>query len=99
MINVNQVELIGVVTCEPVFDETLNGTPVCKFLVATEDKFLDSTRASIHNISCIGKLCDNVARFCKKGSKVRVRGRLEYWADKSNNRLVDVKAEFVQFEN
>jgi single stranded DNA-binding protein len=97
MINVNHVELIGTVACEPVFDETPNGTPVCKFLVETVDKFQNTTRKTLHNISCIGKMCDIVAKHAHKGSTVLVRGRLEYWADQKNNRLVDVKAEYCEF--
>jgi single-stranded DNA-binding protein len=98
MINVNSVELIGTISCEPVFDETINGTPVCKFTVDTVDKFMDSTRVSKHNVSCIGKLCDIIAKHAVKGKRVLIRGRLEYWSDNKSNRLVDVRASYAEFE-
>jgi single-stranded DNA-binding protein len=99
VINVNNVELIGTVTCEPVFAETPNGTPVCKFIVETVDKFQDTTRLSKHNISAIGKLCDIIALHAKVGSKVLIRGRLEYWSDDKKNRLVDVRAQYAEFSS
>jgi single stranded DNA-binding protein len=98
MINVNNVELIGTVACEPVFDETPNGTPVCKFIVVTIDKFKDTTRPSSHNVSALGKLCDIIATHVKKGSRVLVRGQLEYWSDDKKNRLVDVRATFIEVD-
>lgn len=98
MINVNNVELIGTVSCNPVFDETPNGTPVCKFTLETEDAFQGTTRSSSHNISAIGKMCDIIASHVKIGSKVLVRGRLEYWSDNKKNRLVDVRATYVEVD-
>lgn len=97
MINVNTVELIGIVACEPVFDSTPNGTSVCKFIVETTDKFQDGTRVSKHHVSAIGKLCDIIALHAKVGSICLIRGRLEYWADDKKNRLVDVRAQYAEF--
>lgn len=97
-INVNNVELIGTVSCRPVFDETPNGTPVCKFIVETEDKFQDTTRTSSHHVSALGKMCDIIATHVKVGSRVLIRGRLEYWADDKKNRLVDIRATYVEVD-
>lgn len=98
-INVNNVELIGTIACEPVFDVTLGGTPVCKFIVETNDKFQNKTRISNHNISVLGQaLCDIVRTFGRTGSSCLIRGRLEYWSDDNKNRLVDVRASYVEFE-
>jgi len=98
MINVNQVELIGTMTCNPVFDVTPNGTSVCKFIVTTADKFQDGTRLSTHNISSLGKLCDIIRTHAKIGATVLIRGQLEYWANDKGNRLVDVRATYVEFQ-
>lgn len=98
MINVNEVTLIGTMDCEPVFDTMLGGASVCKFIVETIDEFKGSTRPSKHNISVIGTLCDIVALHGHKGTKVHIRGRLEYWSDQKNNRLVDVRATYARFD-
>lgn len=98
MININEVTLIGVVDCEPVFDSMPSGASVCKFIVETTDDFKESTRTSRHHVSAIGKLCDIVALHGRKGASVHIRGRLEYWSDDKKNRLVDVRATFAKFE-
>lgn len=98
MINVNQVELIGTVSCNPVFDSTSNGTSVCKFIVETEDKFQETFRTSSHHISALGKMCDIIATHVKAGSRVLIRGRLEYWSDDKKNRLVDIRATYVEVD-
>ena len=97
--NLNQVTLLGSLSCEPVFDETPNGTPVCKFIVETKTKKRGEVTPTFHNISVIGKsLCDVVALHAKAGKNILVRGTLEYWNDtKKGTRLVDVKAEYVEF--
>lgn len=100
MINVNQVTLIGTVSCTPVFDTTRGGTPVCKFLMITEDPYNGEKRESTHHISAMGeKLCNIIKARAMVGKAVLVKGRLEYWADDKKQRLVDVRASHVEFDS
>ncbi len=103
--SLNLVQLIGNVGKDPELHHTQSGTPVCRLSVATgndwtDDKGQKHSKTEWHTIVCWKKLAENVAKYCRKGSKVYVSGELESrsWEDKGQKRYVtEVKAGEVKF--
>jgi single-strand DNA-binding protein len=66
----------------------------------TDDKGQKHSKTEWHTIVCWKKLAENVAKYCRKGSKVYVSGELETrcWDDKGQKRYAtEVKAGEVKF--
>lgn len=92
----NEVELIGWLTCEPVFSSLPGGMPACKFIVETHDRTANSIKNTRHTVSCMGTVSDIVAKSGFVGRAASIRGRLEYWSDDRGTK-VDIRANFVDF--
>ncbi len=91
--NVNKVILIGHVGIDPVCNKLANDMSVCKFTLATNEKFFskkDNEKKSLvewHNVSCFGKLADVMITYLKKGQTVYVEGKIKSskYKDKEGN--------------
>lgn len=92
----NSVLLVGKIISDPVFSQTPSGTSVCKFTLMTFDVYKGSVKEQKHLVSCMGKLCDIVAKYGYLGCIAQVDGRIEYWADKNKNRMIDIKATRIE---
>lgn len=100
----NKVLLIGNLTRDPELSETQNGTSVCHFSIAVNRSYTDGNgdrQTDFFNVTCWRGLADNVAEYCKKGSKVAVSGSVQIrnYEDNSGNKrtAVDVIAQEVEF--
>jgi single-strand DNA-binding protein len=88
---VNKVILLGNVGKAPEVYATGAGGVVCKFSIATSDRYKDSDgnwqdRTEWTNIVTFGKTAEVVRDYATKGSKLYVEGRLQTssWDDKSS---------------
>lgn len=81
--SVNKVILVGNLGKDPELSYSQAGTPICKFSVATSQKWMDKTTGELKektewtNITVFGTTGGACSKFLKKGSKVYLEGRLQ----------------------
>ena len=96
--DINNVTIIGRLTRDPELKYTQNGSPVVNFSIAVNGFKED---VSFLNVQAWSKVAESVGKYCKKGHRVCVSGRLNQktWTDKDNNQKSDVEivANTVQF--
>lgn len=99
----NKCYFIGNITKDPELTETDSGIAVCKFSIAVNRRRAvdGEQQTDFFNVTAWRGLGENVARYCKKGSKVCVVGRIELRQYESRDGVkklaVDVAAEEVEF--
>ncbi|MGG4552574.1 single-stranded DNA-binding protein [Paenibacillus humicus] len=71
----NVFSFIGNLTKSPELRYSGDGKAYAKFTVAVPRRF-DRNEADFFNCTAFGKLAENVAEYCKKGSKVGVVGQV-----------------------
>jgi len=83
----NKVILIGRIGRDPETRQT-NNSRVSKFSLATTYRSQKGNSTDWHNIVVWGKLAEVVERYCSKGSRIAVIGRLTHrqWVDKDDNK-------------
>lgn len=87
----NKVTLIGNLGKDPELKTVGQGTSVCSFTVACAEKWKDKATGQMNektewvNVTAWRDLAEIVKKYCSKGDKVYVEGRLETqsWADKT----------------
>ena len=101
---INRVVLVGRLTRDPELRRTNNGTSVCSFTVAVDNrtKNPDGTKsASFIPCTVFQQQADNMTKFLRKGSLVGVEGRLNQRSftrkDGTNASVLEVLCDSVQF--
>lgn len=102
----NKVFLIGNLTRDPELTETSGGVSVCHFAIAVNRSYASSDgerQTDFFNVTAWRGTAENVAKFCKKGSKVAVSGSIQIrqYDDQQGNKrtAVDIVAQEVEFLN
>src|SRR5215211_259567 len=102
----NKIIIIGNLGRDPELSYTPQGTAVCKFSVATNERRRDKAGeqqdiTTWFRVSAWGKQAENISRYLTKGRKVYVEGRLhvEEWTDREGKprQSLEVNASEVQF--
>lgn len=102
----NKIILIGNLGRDPELSYTPQGTAVCKFSVATNERRRDKSGeqqdiTTWFRVSAWGKQAENISRYLTKGRKVYIEGRLhvEEWTDRDGKprQSLEVNASEVQF--
>lgn len=100
----NQVNLIGNLTRDPELTETTTGIKVCRFSIAVNRNYKGSDgerKTDYFNCVAWRKLGETVAKYTKKGNKVRVTGSIEtktYEDSQGVKRTgVDIVAQDIEF--
>src|SRR5215211_3745122 len=102
----NKIILIGNLGRDPELSYTPQGTAVCKFSVATNERRRDKSGeqqdiTTWFRVSAWGKQAENISRYLTKGRKVYIEGRLhvEEWTDREGKprQSLEVNASEVQF--
>ena len=77
--SINKVVMVGNMTRDPELRRTANGNPVASFTLALNRIQQSSDGQQADYISCVvwGKIAENTAQYCSKGSKVGVVGHLQ----------------------
>lgn len=99
----NRVALVGRLTKEVELRRTGNGKAVASFTLAVNRNFKtgDGQEADFLNIVAWGKVAENTANYCSKGSLVSVDGRIQTRNYENNQGqkvyVTEVIADSVQF--
>lgn len=99
----NKVFLIGNLTRDPERSESNSGVTVCHFSIAVNRPYSSNgeRQTDFFNITAWRGLAENVARFCKKGTKVAVSGSIQMRTYEGNDGVkrtaVDIIAQDVEF--
>jgi single-strand DNA-binding protein len=83
MAGINKVILVGNLGSDPEMRYTASGTAVCKFRIATSEKFKDrqgntQERTDWHRVTTWGKLAEICGQYLTKGKQIYIEGRIEY---------------------
>lgn len=106
MASFNTIILCGNLGRDPELSYTPQGTAVCKFTMATNERRRDKAGeqqdiTTWFRITVWGKQAETVSRYLTKGRKVYVQGRLhvEEWTDREGKprQSLEVNASDVQF--
>ncbi len=107
MADLNEARLIGRLTRDPELRSLPAGQYVASFGLATGRKFKGQDgvmreETTFVDITCWGKLAENVSKYMKKGGLIFVGGRLKFdsWDDKDTGKKrqkLSVVAENIQF--
>ena len=88
----NTITLIGNLTRDPETATVSNGNEVTRFSLAVQRKFKkdDGTHdVDFFNCTAWGKIgTEVIAKYCKKGSKVGIRGRMESQSKEDNGKNI-----------
>lgn len=96
---------IGNITRDVELSETASGTPVCRFSLAV-NRYVKTAggnerQADFYNVTAWNKLAENVAKYCKKGSKICVYGEPQIRKYTGNDGVerqsFDIQASDIEF--
>lgn len=99
----NKIILMGNLTKDVEFTTTNNGTSVAKFTLAVARRFSNQDgERETDFINCVAwkTTAENLNKYCKKGSKVGIVGRLEirsYEKDGQKRYIAEVIVEELEF--
>lgn len=100
----NSVCLVGNITKDPELSQTNSGISICKFGLAVNRMYVSSDgkrETDFFNIVAWRGTAENVAKYCKKGHKVSIKGTLQTRSyedkEKAKRTVTEVVAEEVEF--
>ena len=106
MASFNKITIVGNLGRDPELRYTPQGTAVCQFSVATNERRRDKSGeqqdiTTWFRVTAWGKQAENVSKYLSKGRRVYVEGRLhmEEWTDREGKtrQTLEVNASDVQF--
>ena len=106
MAGLNKVMLIGRLGKDPEISYIQSGAAVCKFPVATSEKWNDKAtgqqkeKTEWHNIVAWGKQAETLEKYLSKGSQVYIEGSLQtrnYDKDGQTHYTTEIKVYGFQF--
>ena len=83
MAGINKVILIGNLGAKPELKYSSGGVGITNLSLATSESWMDKStgqkqeKTEWHRISVFGKLAEVITKYCDKGSKVYVEGKLQ----------------------
>ena len=103
--SVNKAIILGRLGGDPELRYTNTGKAVCRFSVATSNKYVNSAGEQIndtewHRIVAWGKQGENANNYLKKGSEVYLEGRIKttsYEKEGQKHWATDIHADFIQY--
>jgi len=103
--DINRVIVIGRITKSPELKYTSTGTPVCNISIANNRTWNQGgeKKESVSYFNCIAwnKLGETIIKYCRKGDRIGIEGRLQQrrWEaqDGSDRQAVEVVVENIQF--
>ncbi|REJ78496.1 MAG: single-stranded DNA-binding protein [Acidobacteria bacterium] len=102
----NKITIVGNLGRDPELRYTPQGTAVCNFSMATNEKRRDKSGelqdiTTWFRITLWGRQAENASKYLQKGSQVYIEGRLriDEWTDRDGNtrQTLDVNASDMQF--
>ena len=74
---INRVVIIGRLVHTPELKITQAGTSYARVTIANEQIYKDNKHTNFIDILVWGKLAENLSKYCDKGRKILIDGRLE----------------------
>lgn len=100
----NSVWLVGNLTKDPELSQTNSNISVCKFGLAVNRKYASSDgnrETDFFNIVAWRGTAENIAKYCKKGHKVSIKGTLQTRSyddkEKVKRTVTEVVVEEIEF--
>ena len=100
----NSVWLVGNLTKDPELSQTNSNISVCKFGLAVNRKYTSSDgnrETDFFNIVAWRGTAENIAKYCKKGHKVSIKGTLQTRSyddkEKVKRTVTEVVVEEIEF--
>ncbi len=101
MAGVNKVILVGHLGRDPETKTSQTGTAICRFSLATTEKWNGEEKTEWHNVTTFGKLAEVASKYLAKGSQVYIEGRIQTrkWTGKDGQEraATEVVAGSLQF--
>jgi single-strand DNA-binding protein len=106
MASVNKVIILGRIGKDPELSYTPSGVPVCKFSVATSEKYTDKAgvkqeKTDWHNVVLWQKTAELAKQYCHKGSLIYIEGKIQTrsWDDKDGTKryATEIVGNSIQF--
>ncbi len=108
--SINKVFLLGRLGDDPKLKQTLNGIPILKINIATNESRKDKnnniiTQTEWHKITFYNNLAENIAKFTRKGSLIFIEGslRTNKWlsehGEKKITEIIASKAKIISTKN
>ncbi len=100
MASLNKVMILGRLGKDPELKYTPQQQPVCKFSMATSEKFKDKETTEWHNVVAWGKTAELCSQYLKKGSQAFIEGRIQtrsWEKDGKKHYATEIIAQSVQF--
>lgn len=103
--SVNKAIILGRLGGDPELRYTNTGKAVCRFSVATSEKYVNNAGEQVqntewHRIVAWGKQAENANNYLKKGSEVYLEGRIKttsYDKEGQKHWATDIHADFIQY--
>ena len=103
--DLNRVILIGRMTRDAELRYTQNGMAVASFSIANNKTYTTNgekkEQVSFFNCTAWSKVGEAISKYCKKGDRIGIEGRLQQraWEDKDGTKrtAIDVVVENIQF--
>ena len=73
----NKIILYGNLTRDPELTSSSSGTSICKFSIATNEKFGETEETNFFNVTAFGSKGEAIAKYIHKGRKILVEGRVK----------------------
>lgn len=97
---INNITILGRLTEDPELRYTSSGTAYATATIANEQKYKDKKQINYIDIVAFYGLAENLAKYCEKGRKILVQGKLEIKKNKKEDRTftnITILAENVDF--
>lgn len=94
----NDFRVIGNICATPELMETSTGIAMCKFSVAVKRDYTKGDGEKLtdfFNCVCYRGLAENISRYCDKGSKVYLAGKLELRGYEDNQGVKRTAVDFI----
>ena len=98
---INTVTIVGNLGNDPEIRYTAQGVPVANFNIAVNENYKDKEGKKVKKthwfkVTAFQRLAEIVGQYCAKGSRIGVRGQLQYrqWQDDEggNHSTVEIRA-------
>jgi single-strand DNA-binding protein len=106
MSDINRTIHIGRMTDSPELKYTPNNVPVCKFILAVNEVYKNSSKEKVESASFFPVVAWNgaaksISQYGRKGMRIAIDGRLKQrsWTDKNDNKrsTIEIVVDTFQF--
>ncbi|WP_028830175.1 single-stranded DNA-binding protein [Proteocatella sphenisci] len=97
---INNITILGRLTEDPELRYTSSGIAYATATIVNEQKYKDKKQINYIDIVAFYGLAENLAKYCEKGRKILVQGKLEIKKNKTQEKTytnISIMAEYIDF--